>query len=467
MSHNLLWRDALATLAAFFLFAAAGAAYSQEAGQVVQAIGSARLAGNPAKVGDKVQAGDALSTDANGYLYIKTVDGGFLILRPSSEARVLAYTIDAAQPANNRIKFELNKGVARSISGEAVKQSRQNFRFNTPVAAIGVRGTDFTVFTDAQTTRVAVVSGGVVVSGFGAGCTAQGMGPCEVSAKRELFAGQESQVLQVNRGQAVPQLLRGGSLLPDVSAPPRADEPANVSVNSISIKVAASPAVVNAIQEPNLAPLKLATLDQQLNPLPVVPPAIAVVPPATAVVPPVTAVGPPAIVWGRWQPLLDNPAEISFSSLSTANHLVGTNTYFALFRNKDKQWVSPAEGAVSFSLQSSQVVVQANGVGAVFPATLENGKLAVNFTNSSFTTQFDLLTQGQRIARHAEGTVFKDGTFGNFSQFWGNNTMQVQGVLAQNPGLSGAYLFQSRLDNGQDTGPLAGQLASGITAWRK
>jgi hypothetical protein len=446
MTRNLLRRDALATLGAFFVLVVSCAAYGQEAGQVVQAIGGARLAGVPSKVGDKVQAGDSLSTDADGYLYIKTVDGGFLILRPSSKARVLAYTIDAAQPSNNRIKFELSQGVARSISGAAVKQSRQNFRFNTPVAAIGVRGTDFTVFTDAQTTRVAVVSGGVVVSGFGAGCTEQGMGPCEVSAKRELFAGQESQVLQVSRGQAVPQLLRGGSLLPDVIAPPRADEPANTSANSTSTKVATSLGSANVNQDPNLAPLKLTALDQQLNPLPAI---------------------PPVIVWGRWQPLLDNPAEISLSSLSTANQLVGTNIYFALLRNKDKQWVSPAEGAASFSLQSSMVVVQANGVGAVFPATLENGKLAVNFTNSSFTTQFDLLTQGQRIARHAEGSVFKDGTFGNVSQFWGNNSMQVQGVLVQNPGLSGAYLFQSRLDDGQGTGPLAGQLASGITTWTK
>ena len=446
MTRNLLRRDALATLGAFFVLVVSCAAYGQEAGQVVQAIGGARLAGVPSKVGDKVQAGDSLSTDADGYLYIKTVDGGFLILRPSSKARVLAYTIDAAQPSNNRIKFELSQGVARSISGAAVKQSRQNFRFNTPVAAIGVRGTDFTVFTDAQTTRVAVVSGGVVVSGFGTGCTEQGMGPCEVSAKRELFAGQESQVLQVSRGQAVPQLLRGGSLLPDVIAPPRADEPANTSANSTSTKVATSLGSANVNQDPNLAPLKLTALDQQLNPLPAI---------------------PPVIVWGRWQPLLDNPAEISLSSLSTANQLVGTNVYFALLRNKDKQWVSPAEGAASFSMQSSMVVVQANGVGAVFPATLENGKLAVNFSNSSFTTQFDLLTQGQRIARHAEGAVFKDGTFGNVSQFWGNNSMQVQGVLVQNPGLSGAYLFQSRLDDGQGTGPLAGQLASGITTWTK
>jgi hypothetical protein len=264
MSHKLLWRNALASVGACFILAVvAGAAYSQEAGQVVQAVGDVRLAGTTAKVGDTVQAGDALSTGGDGYLYIKTVDGGFLILRPRSEARVLAYTIDAAQPGNNRIKFELSQGVARSISGAAVKQARQNFRFNTPIAAIGVRGTDFTVFTDAETTRVAVVSGGVVVSGFGAGCAVQGIGPCEGSAKRELFAGQESQVLQVSRGQAVPQLLRGSALLPDVSAPPRADEPAKISASTSSLLT--SVVVLGSNPDANLAPLKLSSLGTQLQ----------------------------------------------------------------------------------------------------------------------------------------------------------------------------------------------------------
>lgn len=465
MSHKFLWRNALAFVGAFFLFGlVAGAAYSQEAGQVVQAIGDVRLAGSPAKVGDTVRAGDALSTGGDGYLYIKTVDGGFLILRPRSEAKVLAYTIDAAQPANNRIKFELSQGVARSISGAAVKQSRQNFRFNTPVASIGVRGTDFTVFTDAETTRVAVISGGVVVSGFGADCAVQGIGPCEGSSKRELFAGQDSQVLQVNRGQATPQLLRGSALLPDASAPPRTDEPVKISASTAN--ALASVAVLGSNPDTSLAPLKLSKLGAQLQQTEILP----VVP-----VLPVEPIAPalPALAWGRWQALLDKPADISLSALRADNQLIGVNSYFALFRNKDSQWLSPAEGGVSFSLKSSQVVVQASGAGAVFPATLENGKLSVNFAASSFTTQFDLLTQGQRIARQADGAVYKDGTFGNVSQFLGSNTMQVQGVLAQRPGLTGAnlftggYLFQSRLDNGQGTGPLSGQLATGITAWSR
>lgn len=450
MRTNTLWRNALAAALAFFCLL--GAAHSDDAGKIIQAIGDARLGASPAKVGDTVQAGDALSTGGDGYLYIKTVDGGFLILRPRSDARVIAYHVDSAQPANNRIKIELRQGVARSISGAAVKSARENFRFNTPVAAIGVRGTDFTVFTDEQTTRVAVVSGGVVVSGFGAACGPEGSGPCEGSAKRELYAGQEGQVLQVNRGQAVPQLLRGSALLPDANAPPRTDEPAKTSASSSG---AARVNAGNGNTDPSLAPLKLSGLDK---PVLVPAPAPPSVPTAPAIVPPLAPTAP-AIAWGRWQALLDKPADIDLSALRADNQLVGINSYYALLRNKDTLWQSPAEGSVSFSLQNSQAIVQANGAGAISPASLENGKLTVNFGSSSFATQFDLITQGQRIPRQAEGAVFKDGSFGNVSQFLGRNTMLVQGVLANDPGPRAAYLFQSRIDDNR--------LASGVTYWAK
>lgn len=447
MATNPLWRNGLAAAGVFFCLL--GDARSDDAGKIIQAIGDARLGGSPAKVGDTVQAGDALSTGGDGYLYLKTVDGGFLILRPGSDARVLAYHIDPAQPGNNRIKIELRQGVARSISGDAVKQSRENFRFNTPVAAIGVRGTDFTVFTDSLTTRVAVVSGGVVVSGFGAGCGADGSGPCEGGATRELYAGPGGQVLQVKWGQVMPQLLRGNAFSPDAGAPPRADEPAKAVVGSNGATTAGQPAT-GTNTDPSLAPSKLAGLDKQvLAPLPPPPPPPAVLP-APAV---------PAIVWGRWQALADKPADIDLTKLRTDNQMVGLNSYYALLRNKDSLWQSPTEGGVSFVLQSSQAVVQANGAGAISSASLENGKLTVDFGKSSFATQFDLVTQGQRIPRQAEGTVFKDGTFGNTSQFLGRNNMLVQGVLANDPGPRAAYLFQSRIDDGR--------VASGVTDWAK
>ena len=467
-----------------------GAACAQAVGTVVQAVGNARIAGQPANLGNVVQAGQPLTTGEASYLYIKTTDGGFLILRPGSTAQVIAYQVDAANPANSQFKLELSQGVARSISGSAVKNARQSFRFNTPVAAIGVRGTDFTVYTDDQTTRVSVLTGGVVVSGFGGGCLPQGNGPCEGANKRELFAGQAGQILQVLRGQASPQILNASPLAPDLTAPPRPDEPpkpvasatAPVSV-SVPAPIAALP-LASAPLEPNLAQVKLVALDTStprvtatntvpvVAPLPVavvvtqtvpaeVPlpvPVVVVQPAPVVVVPPTPLV--PALVWGRWQALANSPATTDLPAIMSAGRLVGANSYYALARSTGTPWESPASGGVSFSLDSAQALVRTDGTGATAAAAVQNASLSVNFAASSFATRLDLLAQNKTTTLTAEGSVGKDGLFGNGTQFAPGSSMMVQGALASHgAGTRAAYLFQSRLD-GATT-------AYGVTSWIK
>src|SRR5471032_238065 len=228
--------------AALLLGGLASAVQAGEAGKVVFVTGQVSVAAHPLALDAAVQEGDELTTGADGYVYVKTVDQGFLVLRPNSKARIVAYHIDAQNPTNTRVKLELLQGVARSISGVGVKQARQNFRFNTPVAAIGVRGTDFVVYTDQQTSRVTVMSGGVVVSGFAGNCGPEGGGPCEGGASRELFAGQSGVLLQVQRGQNIPQLMHSQSVSTDQSAPPRSDEPVGKVGGSASV---ISPDVIN------------------------------------------------------------------------------------------------------------------------------------------------------------------------------------------------------------------------------
>jgi hypothetical protein len=435
-------------LALFFCLNAT--VHSEIAGNIVEAIGDVRLVGTPVKVGGVVQVGDSLSTGGDGYVYLKTIDGGFLILRPNSNAKVVAYHVDSTQPSNTRIKIELLHGVARSISGEAVKNARENFRFNTPVAAIGVRGTDFTVFASDETTRVIVVSGGVVVSGFGDGCAREGGGPCVGDARHELFASQVGQVLQVNRGQIEPQLLRNNTLSPDVGAPPRGDEPGGPA-GKRSESHGGTAKGFNSSDEVSLLPQKLESLGQRLN---VAVPVLATSAPAQEAAP-----TSPAIVWGRWQALAGSPADIDPAKLSAEYKRMAMDSYFALFRARGDTWQAPAAGAVSFSLQGAQALVQNNSLGVISAAGVENGKLTVDFGSSKFATQFDIVTQGQRIPRQAEGNVFKDGSFGNASQFLGNNNMVVQGVMANDPGLKAAYLFQSRIDDNR--------VVSGVTSWSK
>ena len=116
-----------------------------EIGRVLQVVGKAFVNGQAAHKGVTVFEGAQLSTGTDGYLYIQTIDNGFFILRPSSNASIPIYRVDGNSPQDSRFKFDLKNGTARSISGSAVAPARSNFRFNTPVAAIGVLGTDFTV----------------------------------------------------------------------------------------------------------------------------------------------------------------------------------------------------------------------------------------------------------------------------------------------------------------------------------
>jgi len=406
-----------------------GGANATEVGKIVQAMGEAYVAGAPARVGDSFQEGATLNTGANGYLYIKTTDNGFFILRPNTTARVPTYQVDASQPQLSRFKIELTSGVLRSISGQGVKQARQNYRLNTPLAAIGVRGTDFTVYTTSQVTRVAVTSGGVVVSGFGAGCAADGQGPCETATRQELFANQLGQILQVVPGSMAPQRLRDATLAPDAMAPARADEPI--------ARLNASPAAAD------LTPLKSSTLDlittvivQPLPPTPV----------------------PPALVWGRWQALAAQGADFSLPQAMANGRLVALSSYFALLSGPEAGWRQPQEATANFTLQAvqAQVVNSATGQGVL--ANLDKATLSLDFANSRFATSFELVTPDMRVAQRAQGNVAADGTFGNARPNLGSN-MTVTGVLSNSTSLQAGYLFQSRLD--------AAHLASGVTYWTK
>lgn len=427
-------------------------AQAVEAGHVVFVDGDARVAGNPATIDMPVNEGDELQTGAKGHLYVKTIDKGFFILRPASTGRIVSYQIDALQPENTRIKLEVIDGVARHISGDAVKQAREHFRLNTPVAAIGVRGTDFTVFTTNDTSRVAVLSGGVVVSPLSGACSAAGSGPCEGIFSRELFANQAGQVLQVSRGQEATQLLRGSKHAPDRVAPPRLDEPGS---GSLSGKEGAKTST-----DLDLAPAKIGLLDNS-TPVPVAP--IAPIAPIAPVVP-VPIVPEPVIqksqplVWGRWEVVLDQGKEIDVNALLQTHQFVAANAYYALMRSNEGKWQRPEQNSMGFSLQSAQAAILDERTRSVSVAGVENGKLQLDFAKSTFTTQLDLVSQSERFKLQSDGAITSDGKLSGNYEFMRPTNMTVNGVI-NSDNASAAYLFQSRLDEAR--------VASGATHWVK
>lgn len=415
------------------LLVAASLAQAGEAGRIVFVTGDVRIADQRIALDHAVQEGDELATGADGYTYLKTVDNGFLILRPNTRARITAYHIDRQNPAHTRIKLELLNGVVRSISGQAVKLARQNFRFNTPVAAIGVRGTDFTVFTDQEISRVAVTSGGVVVSGFAGACSPEGSGPCEGGVSRELFSSQAGQLLQVSRSQSVPQLLPSNGLSPDVTAPPRPDEPNGKTSDTGNMSLAA--------QEVSLDPQK--TNDLLLN---------------GGWVP-----APPQrqIIWGRWAAVLGQTGNIDIAKIVEAKgELLAISPYFAVLRISGVDWQTPTQGTIGFALQQSEAYILNEPSRTLSPATLENGQLQVDFARASFATSFDLVSQqSERFKLQANGDVSRDGRLLGDSQFARPTNIAVSGAVGPENGGSAAYIFQGRIDNAR--------LATGVTSWTR
>jgi hypothetical protein len=416
-------------------------ANAADAGRIIFAAGKASVGEQPAVEGGTVQEGQLLATGSDGYIYIKTADNGLFVLRPGSQARIATYRIDKANPANTQVKFELLSGVARSKSGEAVKQARQNFRFNTPVAAIGVRGTDFTVFTDDHTSRVAVLTGAVVVSGFAGGCSPEGIGPCQGAASRELSAAQRGQLLQVTRGQAAPQLLSGSPLSPDLVSPPRNDEPVAKTEGSgtatPSLEIKKVGALATAGDQPVVKPPVL--------PPPEVP--VVQVPDTQQPAPPQQP--PSGLLWGRWVQFDAYYPKIYLAQAMDSAALIAVNGDYALLRTPGAEFVSPNNGSVGFALRDSDAVVYTNygyGSRTVAPATLGNGALNVDFGSRSFTTSFDVLTGGESIPFRAAGTVGSDGRLFGDAANDRPGLLNVQGLLSNEKGGSASYIFDGRID---------------------
>jgi hypothetical protein len=124
--------------------------------------------------GDPFYSGDVVHSSANSYVDLHFTDGGYFLLRPNSRFQVtdfadhsggaapptpatpatpaapaapapLAATQQAQSGGASRAFFSLLKGGFRSISGLIGKINHDEYQVTTPVATIGIRGTDYLV----------------------------------------------------------------------------------------------------------------------------------------------------------------------------------------------------------------------------------------------------------------------------------------------------------------------------------
>jgi hypothetical protein len=396
--------------------------------------------------GAAIAEGDTVETGADGYVYITTVDHGFISVRPDSSLTFDRYQYDPADPHKTVIKLSLHKGVVREISGTGAQAARDHYRMNTPVAALGVRGTDFTVFTDANVTRADVRSGGIVMTPLGAGCAETGTGPCEGPSAAQLFAGQRNAVLQVYRGSARPVVVDSAlpGLMPDRAA-------AALKSEENSARAATTQPPVN----PGVAPAELNfSLTPPVPKTELTPAAPTVAPPAAPAV-----IQPPEsqqIFWGRFAPLASAAADTSLADLlQKGSEQVAAFGTFAMTRTPQTDMVMPTYGTFTFGLQASSAYVMNAATGAATQAQISNPSLSIDFGARTFLTSLNLTANGAAYPISAQGRVEADGTLR--SDYVSQAT--VTGALAGKNATQAGYLFLKALD-GNNT-------AVGATQWSR
>jgi hypothetical protein len=437
---------------------AAGFAGAQTAPQIVgeatMVIGVARIfggdgAGRPVERGTAIRVGDRVETEVGGHVHFRFVDGGRLSIRPSSRLQVESYNHSSQEPALTAIKFRLDEGVVRSITGSWGEAARDKFRLNTPVAAIGVKGTDFVVRSDSDKTNASVYTGAIVLSPLTAGCVAT-LGPCQSGREKLLSEDMKGQMLELSRQQGSPQLVPLVDLLAQNRRIVPGSEPAKTEKTVVTDASRQDmPSEKAVVTEVRSADVVAAGTVSPPPPLPPPPPAPVVELPPPA--PPVIA----QLAWGRWAwnaPAGDTLSRTFEDAMQYGWHSTVGNGAYGLYRAgaDSKALLQTNEASANFRLAggSAQFLVPFSPAETV---SVDSGSLSVDFSRATFATQLNV----------SNPTI-------------GANSLQADGIIRPNGVMLGqggnAYVAGALSMDGTEAGyffekPLSAGTLSGITLW--
>jgi hypothetical protein len=386
----------------------------------------------PLRAGAQLAAGDRIITGKDAIAILVFSDGGRVSLRGDSELRIQRYHVDASG-AQTRLELELVRGAMRQISGEAARIQPERYRLNTPVVAIGVRGTDFLARTDGAVTETFVQEGMIVVLPKTAGCAdvlvSAGCIPmAAVSASdagryvRVLASGHmERPVISAEDLERLFGVRVTGLGSPSGSAPGSAPAPGLVFVAGVGPDVAGSLNGRGMLQESD--PLSSRVTDIS---------AVA----GTVTPDPVRL--PTQLVWGRFSTAGNLPMQlpVSFAEASKGRHVtVGELGQYALWRDNPSGTLDRGlTGTASFELAAAEASF--HHVGGVSPAQVQAARFGVDFDRAAFDAQVTVSHQSTGpVSLAVNGRVNQAG------MFWGGSAAErVAGALSRD-GKEAGFLF--------------------------
>jgi hypothetical protein len=95
------------------------------------------------KQGDFIYVNDEILTSARSFAVLQFSDGAKVTVRPDSTLIIEQYLY--AGNENDEATLNLVSGGLRVITGAMAKSNPENYKVKTPVALMGVRGTEFSI----------------------------------------------------------------------------------------------------------------------------------------------------------------------------------------------------------------------------------------------------------------------------------------------------------------------------------
>lgn len=126
--------------------------------KAISATGSARDLKRRSPIYEK----DTIQTDATSTGEIVFTDSSVVSLRSATTFQIDQYQFNSASPKNGKYVASIVKGGFRTITGLISHGNPDNYQVNTPVATIGVRGTDYSVFYSLTTGLAVKLSKGII-----------------------------------------------------------------------------------------------------------------------------------------------------------------------------------------------------------------------------------------------------------------------------------------------------------------
>ena len=93
--------------------------------------------------GSLININDVITTSTQSFVVIQLTDGSKITVRPSSTVSMDQYSYDGSDA--DEVKLNLVQGGLRIITGAIAKNNPDNYILETPVALMGVRGTEFSI----------------------------------------------------------------------------------------------------------------------------------------------------------------------------------------------------------------------------------------------------------------------------------------------------------------------------------